>query len=111
MKRTGGKVSINCQAEGLPEPTYEIKFKGTIINTNKADTIEVADSNLELYNCTSTNVLGSDTVNLTLPGKIVHISLPTHSKYHSEYSSIQILAIVVTLLSCLLINFRYSKFR
>ena len=73
MNKTGGKVTLKCEAEGLPEPTYEIKFNGTIINSNKSDTIEVGDSNLELYNCTSTNMLGSETVNLTLPGKIVSI--------------------------------------
>ena len=69
LRESGCKVTVKCEAEGVPEPTYEIVYNGTIIN--KAGSIEVDGSNAGSYICRSSNMLGSASITCTLLGKIL----------------------------------------
>ena len=64
-------ATIECVADGQPEPTYQIIFGGRVISTEKKLTFKVNDNLIGEYFCNVTNILGtdSDSTPLTYYGK------------------------------------------
>ena len=80
----GQNVTISCESDGHPEPTYTIYRNGTdntsVVSNEKTHIIESVNfSDAGLYRCKAKNKLGNDSSevkNLTVnEGKIKNLSL------------------------------------
>ncbi|XP_046858807.1 neural cell adhesion molecule 1-like [Xenia sp. Carnegie-2017] len=68
--RKGQNVTITCESDGYPEPTYTIYHNGAVISNNKTYIIQSVNfNNAGSYRCEAKNKLGndsSDVKNLTI---------------------------------------------
>ncbi|CAB4017815.1 B-cell receptor CD22-like isoform X1, partial [Paramuricea clavata] len=62
-----GSVTITCNSEGLPEPSYSIIHNGTEVSTNKTYTIDdVQYRHAGIYTCIAMNKRGKDSASANL---------------------------------------------
>ncbi|XP_046858241.1 carcinoembryonic antigen-related cell adhesion molecule 5-like isoform X2 [Xenia sp. Carnegie-2017] len=82
--RKGQTVTITCESDGYPEPTYTIYHNGAVISNNKTYIIQSVNfNNAGSYRCQARNKLGndsSDVKNLTIirvkPNVVINCSTP-----------------------------------
>ncbi|XP_046858255.1 carcinoembryonic antigen-related cell adhesion molecule 5-like [Xenia sp. Carnegie-2017] len=82
--KQGQNVTITCESDGYPEPTYTIYHNGAVISNNKIYIIQSVNfNNAGSYRCEAKNILGndlSDVKNLTIirvkPNVVINCSTP-----------------------------------
>ncbi|XP_046858235.1 hemicentin-2-like [Xenia sp. Carnegie-2017] len=82
--KKGQNVTITCESDGYPEPTYTIYHNGAVISNNKTYIIQSVNfNNAGSYRCEAKNKLGndlSDVKNLTIirvkPTVVINCSTP-----------------------------------
>jgi hypothetical protein len=59
FERSNESVTIICDAEALPPPSFEILFNGTELTRNKTFYIsEMNESRVGFYKCVASNIIG-----------------------------------------------------
>ncbi|XP_046858845.1 hemicentin-1-like [Xenia sp. Carnegie-2017] len=82
--KKGQTVTITCESDGYPEPTYTIYHNGAVISNNKTYIIQSVNfNNAGSYRCEAKNILGNDlsyVKNLTIitvkPNVVINCSNP-----------------------------------
>ena len=73
IEQQGKPVTVTCNSEGRPEPSYRITRDGTVVSTGKMYTIfEATLSGGGRFTCIAWNKLGNDSASayLAVTGKI-----------------------------------------
>lgn len=76
--KVGKPVTVTCNSEGRPEPSYRITRDGTVVTTGKMYTIfEATLSGGGTYTCIAWNKLGNDSASayLAVTGKIRSLTI------------------------------------
>ncbi|XP_028413748.1 opioid-binding protein/cell adhesion molecule-like isoform X2 [Dendronephthya gigantea] len=97
----GRSVTITCESDGLPEPSYAIFHNGSHIDNRRTHVIEnVSYTHKGTYKCVATNKLGSDSAfaNLTVVGAQLTTQQmkSSYSKPIASSTSMETIRIVVS---------------